>query len=51
MDEVPAEIIAMPFYASIDQLKGLPDELSIVDRGNVLRDDGRAMFPGCRRPE
>jgi len=36
------EIAAAPLNASLDQLKGLPDALIVVDENDVLRDEGEA---------
>jgi acetyl esterase len=36
------EITATPLNASLDQLKGLPDALTVVDENDVLRDEGEA---------
>jgi acetyl esterase/lipase len=36
------EITATPLNASLDQLKGLPDALIVVDENDVLRDEGEA---------
>jgi acetyl esterase len=41
-DDARRQITATPLDASIDQLKGLPDALVIVDENDVLRDEGHA---------
>ena len=37
-----SEITASPNQATIEQLKGLPPTLLLVDEADVLRDEGRA---------
>jgi acetyl esterase len=40
--ETRKEITAAPLQASLEQLKGLPEALVIVDENDVLRDEGEA---------
>jgi acetyl esterase len=41
-DAARRQITATPLSASLDQLKGLPEALIIVDENDVLRDEGEA---------